>query len=324
MTTLYGVGDLRTHDELHINLDMESLMPKYDTTNNNLWKKGVDGYVLLTINSIAWNTSYTLIPATDNIWVDLKIAGFDSDHMTQPVDGSAVPITNYLISTSSGSVTFSGGNVAKYVWSVRDGQPVSAYLNDDGTFDVCAFMFDCQDNNQIPAANPMQFTITYSLTFVDLSTATLPTMTTALTASLTVDDAQSEIVKFITTPVLANSGYIVFKLGQVVSSSDNAPPRTSPNFNKPHVTYDDPPIYNISLVDGSVFHSQYAARHTRTKVIPASAFKYIIWAVNQGKIDAGADNVDQVYTLLRTALDRVDSDDNATVTISYGLVSTSV
>jgi len=315
LTTTYGVYGDRTYDELYINtLDMEPYTNRY---SSGVWTRGSSGYILLNVTGLSWSGSGTFGP-TDIMNIDFDIAGFNPTQMTQIHDTTGVPLSRYRINTSSGSISFGSGtgNEAKYVWVVKDGVVDGASLNEDGTFSAARLKVYLQETNVLTSA--INFTVTYTLTFVDLA-STISSLSTSTAANLSIDDAKPLHRKLLSQSALSGSGYGIFKVGSLTSAVE-IPPRTSVFNANPDAA---PPVFSVTLDNGSKLWEQYASRYTRTKTFNTNLL-YVLYAVNQGKVGANADNVDAVYDIAELRLDRGSSDDNATVTMNYGLSFASV
>ncbi len=310
VTTPVGVASTNVYDEVYIsNLDMEGNKPHFAS---GVWTKGKDGYILLEVTSIAWSSSASSLGVTDGLFVDFEVAGFNPEYMTQAKDTSGNVLTKYKITSPNGSIGFSGANEAKYVWIVRDGEPQGVSLNEDDTFTAARLKVYLSENNLL--ADPVTFSVNYALTFVDL-TSTISGLSTSSSVTLSIDESRPVHKKVLSEAALSGSGYGIFKVGQVQSSTRNAPPLTSSS--RPN-TNDLPPIFSVNLLDGSPFWTQYTARHARTKVFSTTP-KFVLYAVNQGKVGRSAENVDTVYSLAGLKLDRGASDDSATVVMDYGV-----
>lgn len=322
VTTPLGVGSTQVYDYAYVTgLDMEAYQTRYV---GGVYTKGSDGYIVLNVTGLSWSSSASsLDPVTDSVFVDLDVSGYDPEFMSQIKDASGVPLKNYRITTPNGSIAFNStnSNVAKYVWAVRNGVVQDAVLNDDNTFTAARLVASVQNNNAIAAANKVSFTLTYTLSFVDLG-STVAGVTPATAANLAVDQSKPSHVKVLSAPAFAStdSGYVLLKLGTIASTSVN-PVRTSdfaPRLN------DDPPAFYATLHDGTVLHSQYAARHARTKDLSGTTPRFALFVVNQGKIGRNAEVVDTVYNLAKLQLLRGQSDDNATVALNYNVSSATV
>jgi hypothetical protein len=316
VSTPYGVASARTYDEVYVNtLDMESHRNRFDS---GVWTRGDSGYILLTVTNLAWASSAASFGTTDILTIDFDIAGFNPITMTQIADTTGDTITRYRITSPNGSIAFGSGtgNEAKYVWAVKDGEVQGASYNEDGTFSAARLRAYLQETNIL--TDPVTFTITYTLTFTDL-TSTISGLSTASSVSLAIDDSKPLHRKFLNATPLSGSGYGLFKIGQIQTSVE-VPPRTSVFDADPDAL---PPVFTIMQPNNDVMWAQYAARHYRSKTFSTNPF-YNIYAVNQGKIDMTGETVDSVYNLAELRLDRKTSQNNANVTMNYGVNFTSV
>lgn len=321
-STPYGVDQVQVYDFAYISgLDMEPYSSRYTPGYNGTYTMGSHGYITLNITQLSWTSAYGAFTSTDKVFADLQISGFNPITMTEPTDTGGVPLTRYLITSPTGTINFSGTNAAKYVWMVQGGVPVGVTLNEDHTFTAARLIVSAQENNVIPHNQPIVFTLTYTLTFTDLG-STISGAVTSSTSTLTTSAAALSSRKMITTSVFSgiNSGYVGLVIGQIASSS-TLPMRTADFV--PHV--DSPSSqFSISLWDGTSIWMQEAARAARTKVFNNPSQLFALYAVNQGKISGNSETLDTNYHLANFRLDRGGSDDNASVTVNYAIISATV
>jgi hypothetical protein len=331
VSTPFGVANTQIYDYAYVTgLDMEPYQAGFQSGNPGVWTNGANGYIELNITQISWapaSGSPTLSSVTDNIFINLDVAGYDPERMSAPTDGTAAnnPIQNYLISSASGSINFSSSsttpNQAKYLWAVVNGVVQNAVLNEDNTFTGARLVASIQQNNVVPSGENIVFTITYTLTFTSLD-STISSASTSSTANLAVNLATPSVYQILDTSAITapNSGYVFVKFGNIATTS-TIPIRSNdavPNLN------DDPPAFFATLHDGTLMWSQYTARAARTKNLSAVTNKVALFVVNQGKIGRNAELVNNVYNLVKLKLMRNNSDDFATVALNYNITSTTV
>ena len=328
-TMNYGVGGPQVYDFVYCGagntaaggVDSEQQLPRFSPLVGGTYTAGTNGYILLNISSITWTSTAGSLDYTSYVYLDLDVSGFDPVVMTLPTDSTGVPLQHYRITSPTGSIVFSAGtNPAKYVWAVRNGQPLGAALNDDLTFTACRLVASIQQNNDLTSGQNVIFSIAYTLSFVSLDSA-ISGATFGSTANLSVDTSKNTYLKNLTTSAFTSlqSGYVLFVGGSITTTS-LLPIRT--NDFVPQLD-DDAPQFYATLHDGSTLISQYCARFTRTKIWNTSP-KFVIWPVNQGKIGVQGNNLDSSYELVDLKLDRGNSDDVATVALYYSITTATV
>jgi hypothetical protein len=213
----------------------------------------------------------------------------------------------------------------------------SALVNPDGTWDLLWLTYTQAANN---AQTNTNVTLTYTIAFTDLTPSTTNPSNTG-TLSLSLDNVKVKDKAYVGIAASSLSGLngrVTAQINSLAITSIDKPLSQVTNIN-PNVPYgamgDSVPVFTVmnEKSDGNVFTIQgVLISHPTSKVSGTKTYvqQFMVFAVNAGKIDGNAKNVNmtnpQALTL-RCALEKLPDwpcDDTVTATIGYTIGFTSM
>ncbi len=234
--------------------------------------------VSVTNYIIANDNSETGTPTVGT--VDIRNPQFNADNDNAIVDNATIANKSTTVSVTK-----------DYFFAVNNGViGPGAFVQPDGTWDLLHLTFKLDDAFD-PGVAHYHVTITYTLTYTDLTPSSNPTDTSTL--ALNVDNKKLSDSSFIQTAASTYSGLngrVLIQINALDSVVQDIPNDGTDNADVP----DSVPLFTVTSMKSPVGFGDNVSiiNHPQTKVSGTKTYSkmLMIFAVNGGKIDGNATN----------------------------------